>query len=77
MKTEMQILEQLQAQAQAKAKEEQYKFEHISAQQLDQWKKQHQALHQPQPPQIQHHQEMQQVVRSKNALVQNANFLEI
>lgn len=73
MKTEMQILEHLQAQQ--KAKEEQFKFEHLSAQQLDQWKKQQQALHhqqqqqqQPPPPQqpqqMQHHQDVQQVMEN-------------
>lgn len=65
MKTEMQILEHLQAQAQAKAKEDQFKFEHLSNQQMDQWKKQQQALHQPQPPQMQHHPDIQQVASIK------------
>lgn len=58
MKTEMEIIEQLQAQAQAKAKEEQYK---LTAQQIDQWKKEQQALHAPPPHQMQHHPEVQQV----------------
>lgn len=68
MKTEMQIIErfQAQAQAQAKAKEEQFKFEHLTAQQIDQWKKQqhHQQhlLHQQPPPQqMQHHPDVPQV----------------
>lgn len=71
MKTEMQIIEhfQAQAQAQAKAKEEQFKFEHLSAQQLEQWKKQQQhqqqqlqTLHRAPLQQIQHHQDVQQVL---------------
>lgn len=48
MKTEMQIIEQ-------------FKFENQSAQQLDQWKKQQQALHQQPPQQMSHHQDVQQV----------------
>ncbi|XP_031629871.1 GIGYF family protein CG11148 isoform X2 [Contarinia nasturtii] len=55
MKTEMQIIEQ-------------FKFENQSAQQLDQWKKQHQALHQPPPQQMPHHQDVQQITPSSLVL---------
>lgn len=64
MKTEMQIIEHLQAQA--KAKEDQFKYDHLSAQQLDQWKKQQQVLHPPQPQQMQHLPDVQLVNVTSN-----------
>lgn len=68
MKTEMQVIEQM-ANIQPKLKDDPFKFEHLTVQQISQWKKQQQqqqqlqlhqqqqALHPSAQQQLQHHQQ--------------------